>query len=141
MQFRELTSDVDLEVGYRLLSELRTGLERGEFKRVYDAARAADGYQLWGAFVQDVCVGVMGLRTLHDYVHGKHLYIDDLVVTKERRSLGVGAQFLKHAEELAAKTSCRGLRLSTGIDNNGGRKFYEREGWILRSVTFKKKFS
>jgi hypothetical protein len=32
-----------------------------------------------------------------------------------------------------------GLRLSTGVDNKDGMRFYEREHWMLRAVVFKKK--
>jgi len=37
----------------------------------------------------------MGYRLLHDFVHGRHLYIDDLVVTSRLRSSGLGAELLK----------------------------------------------
>jgi hypothetical protein len=34
---------------------------------------------------------------------------------------------------------CDGLRLCTGIENESGKRFYEREGWTLKAVAFKKK--
>lgn len=128
----------ELERSYHVLLELRTGLSRGDFKELRAAAGSADGYKLVGAYDEGECVGVMGYRVLHDFVHGKHLYIDDLVVTAKRRSKGVGAAFLTHAEEVARDLGCKGLRLCTGIDAKDAQRFYEKNGWKLRAVAYKK---
>ncbi len=45
-----------------------------------------------------------------------------------------------NAEEIAEASGCGGLRLGTGKDNSGAMKFYEREGWQMRSVAYKKYF-
>lgn len=45
------------------------------------------------------CEALMGYRVLYDYVHGKHLYIDDLVVNETSRSQGYGASMLEFAEK------------------------------------------
>ncbi len=83
----------------------------------------------------------MGFRTLFDFVHGKHLYVDDLVTAEKHRSKGIGATLLQWAETEATNTGCRGLRLCTGIQNDTAKRFYEREGWHLRAVAFKKQLS
>lgn len=49
-----------------------------------------------------------------------------------------GYQLLRHVEALLHEYKCRGLRLSTGTANEKARRFYEREGWALKSVTYKK---
>jgi hypothetical protein len=41
--------------------------------------------------------------------------------------------------DLAKELDCKGLRLCTGIENEQGKKFYERNGWSLRAVAYKKK--
>ena len=76
---------------------------------------------------------------LHDFVHGRHLYIDDLITDPRLRSRGYGAQLLRHAEELAPTLGCHNLRLCTGIENERGKGFYERAGWKLRAVVYKRK--
>ena len=83
-------------------------------------------------------VAVMGWRILHDIVHGRHLYIDDLVVTANARSQGWGARFLEHAENQARSLGCQGLRLCTGVQNTAAIKFYERQGWAPRAFALKK---
>ena len=83
--------------------------------------------------------GYMGGRIITDFVHGRHLYIDDLVVDREARSRGTGSLLLKEAEAWAGREGCRGLRLCTGVENEGAKRFYAREGWTARALAFKKK--
>lgn len=139
IQIREARSESELQSAYEILKELRKDLAWSDFQSLYQEARKADGYGLWLGFKDQSAVAVMGMRILHDYVHGKHLYIDDLVTTESVRSQGVGAEMLKFAEKFCVEKKCNLLRLSTGTENEGGKKFYAREGWTLRSVTFKKK--
>ena len=105
---------------------------------LYESAKEKDGYTLIGAYDGDSCVGVMGYRILYDFVHGKHLYVDDLVVTAAKRSSGIGAELLKFAETIAKEHACKGLRLCTGVENERGRRFYERLGWSPRALAYKK---
>ena len=78
------------------------------------------------------------MRILTDFVHGRHLYVDDLVISSAHRSKGFGANLLKFAEDEAARLRCRSLRLCTGTENHGAKRFYERESWSLKSVVYKK---
>lgn len=124
---------------FELLKELRPHLTIEQFQTIYSEARKADQFTFYGYYEGSECIGLMGVRYLHDYVHGFHLYIDDLVVTTKLQSKGIGAKLLAFAEDLARAKSCSGLRLCTGIDNEAGKKFYEREKWNLRAVAYKKK--
>ncbi len=130
------------EEAFLLLLELREKLTQTEFDATLAEAGAADGYRLVGAFVGSAerksLVGLMGYRILTDFVHGRHLYIDDLVVTRHARSGGIGAAVLSWAEKEAKRLGILRLRLCTGVDNVAGKKFYEREGWVARAVAFKK---
>jgi GNAT superfamily N-acetyltransferase len=128
-----------LERGYAVLRELRTELTLTEYAALYSEAHKRDGFVLIGAFEDDALVGVMGVRILFDFAHGKHLYVDDLVVTEAKRGSGVGAALLNKAEQIAKEKGCASLRLCTGIANDAAKKFYAREGWTLRSVAFKKR--
>lgn len=131
----------DLERCYPIMKELRTELSFNDYMEIYEQAHSADGYEIVGIESDVKVAAVMGYRVLHDYVHGKHLYIDDLVSTESQRSNGLGAQLLAFADNLAKELGCKGLRLCTGIDNELGKKFYERHNWKLRAVAYKKKLS
>ena len=138
MQIRELVTTAELEQAYPIIHELRPQLGRDDYSALYEAARACDGYSLVGLYDRDVLVAAMGLRVLHDFVHGRHLYVDDLVVTESRRANGLGARLLQYAEQRARSLGCRGLRLCTGVDHRDAQRFYERNGWSPRALAFKK---
>lgn len=136
--FKELHAIQELKIGFSVLRELRTNLNWRKFLELLRAAERDSGYRLIGAFENGDCVGIIGYRILTDFVHGRHLYIDDLVVTAKKRSNGIGAEFLWHAESLAKNFDCRMLRLCAGVANKDGIRFYERGGWHLRAHAFKK---
>lgn len=130
----------DIDSTYVLMKQLRPHISLEQFRIIFEKANKSDDYNIYGYTDQKAHIkGLIGIRTLHDYVHGKHLYIDDLVVDETCRSQGIGKKLLDFAEDLAKKNECTGLRLCTGIDNKDGMRFYERENWKQRAVVFKKK--
>lgn len=123
---------------FEVVKQLRTHLNYDQFRGLCEQAARQGGYQMDGYFEDNHCVGAIGYRVLTDLVRGQHLYIDDLVVADTHRSRGLGAELLKHAETVARERDCKSLRLCTGIQNEGGKRFYEREGWALRSIAYVK---
>ena len=138
---REVSERKDLERAFPVMKELRTHLDKEAYLSGYDEAHRNGGYKMVVIERGGEILAVMGYRILTDYVHGRHLYVDDLVTTKDHRSAGHGARLLKFAENEARQLGCSGLRLCTGIENEAGKKFYEREGWALRAVAYKKKLT
>jgi ribosomal protein S18 acetylase RimI-like enzyme len=135
-----VSGEVELQRCYPLMKELRPHLNLEEFLSIYRDAHVSDGYEIVAVENENQILALMGYRFLTDYVRGRHLYIDDLVITQKIRSQGLGAELLKLAESIAKKNDCASLRLCTGIENERGVKFYERNGWRKRSFAFVKKW-
>jgi GNAT superfamily N-acetyltransferase len=129
----------ELERCFSVMKELRPHLSYDEFVAIYDESHLADGYEIVAIQNEGRILAAMGYRFLTDYVRGKHVYVDDLVSTEDARSQGLGAELLKVAESIAAKAGCKALRLCTGIDNERGIKFYDRNGWTKRAYAYSKK--
>ena len=135
---REVDLPQELSQCYEVLKELRSGLSLEDFHLVYSQAKERDQFTLVAIFRGRECIAVMGLRVLYDFIHGKHLYIDDLVVTETQRSKGLGKNLLGYAELLASQQACNGLRLCTGSAALSAQDFYQANGWESRAVVFKK---
>lgn len=135
---RELRTAGALRTGFTVLRELRPHLSFRDFMRVYRHAQRTDRYSVAALFIEEACVAVMGYRVLVDCAHGRHLYVDDLVTSAAFRGKGLGAKLLKYAETKAGALRCKSLRLCVGVENEGGKRFYEREGWRARSIAYKK---
>lgn len=126
---------------FSLMKELRAHLSLEDFLQLYQNANEKDQYSIVTIEIEKQIVALMGYRILYDFVHGKHLYIDDLVTSEKFRSKGLGAILLKYADSVAIENKCKGIRLCTGIENEKGKKFYLHNGMKERAVVFKKAIS
>lgn len=131
----------DLERCYPVMKELRPHLSFDDYISIYNESHTADGYEIVAVEEKGQILAVMGYRFLSDYVRGKHVYVDDLVSTEKARSQGLGAELLKLAEKIAESNGCKSLRLCTGIENERGVKFYDRNGWTKRAFAYTKKLA
>jgi GNAT superfamily N-acetyltransferase len=84
---------------------------------------------------------VIGLASLYaDIVsirYGPRCWLQDLVVTKPRRSGTVGKQLLDAATAWAKERGCTHLELSSGDARVDAHRFYMREG-MVRSSCFQR---
>lgn len=123
------------------MKELRPHLSFDEYLTIYDEAHRQNGFEIVAIEEDGQVLEVMGYRILSDYVRGRHVYVDDLVSTETVRSKGLGADLLRYAEKTARDHGCKTLRLCTGIENDRGARFYEKNGWIKRAFAYTKKLS
>lgn len=130
---------IELEKCFPVMKELRPHLNLTDYLSIYEQSHKSDGYEIVAVEEGGKVLAVMGYRILFDYVRGKHIYIDDLVSTEMARSKGLGAELLKYAEGVAKELDCKSLRLCTGIENERGVKFYEKNGWTKRAYAYTKK--
>ncbi len=137
MEFNEIKSLDQARNIYPLIKELREHLDEETFLKLFALAQSESAYQLLAAYEGSECLGLMGFRFLTDFVHGRHLYIDDLGVSEAHRSRGLGRQFLEKAKQIAAQNGCQRLRLCTGLQNEKAKTFYEKNGWDLKAVVYK----
>lgn len=131
--------EADLKRCYPVMKELRPHLSFEDYLSIYKQAHASDGFEIVAIENSEGILAIMGYRFLSDYVRGRHVYVDDLVSTERARSQGLGAELLKYAEKVAAESGCKSLRLCTGIENERGITFYNRNGWTKRAFAYTKK--
>lgn len=129
----------ELEKCFPVVKELRPQLSFEEYLEIYNEAHSKDSYEIVAIESEGKILAVMGYRVLSDFVRGKHIYVDDLVSSEAVRSKGLGAQLLKYAESVAESMGCKSLRLCTGIENERGVQFYEKNGWTKRAYVYTKK--
>jgi ribosomal protein S18 acetylase RimI-like enzyme len=77
-----------------------------------------------------------GYRITENLVHGKFLYVDDLVSDKTERSRGYGAKLLDKLKEEGRARGCKKLVLDTGLDNALAHRFYYRQGLLAQALRF-----
>lgn len=65
--------------------------------------------------------------------HADEFYVATLSVLPEYRGMGIGGHLLRHAFRLTLEQVCTHCTLHVNADNEGGIRFYERNGFIKDS--------
>ncbi len=73
-------------------------------------------------------------RSIRD---GWRCWLQDLVVTSDKRSTGVGASLLAAAADWARDHGCTHVDLASGLARKDAHRFYEREGMLKASYDFR----
>lgn len=109
----------------------------GETPRAADGARATadallgpgSGCDAVLAWQGDRAVGFATVTLLHPALTAQGtLFMKDLFITADMRGSGLGAAFLRHLAEHAARLGCARFDWTAENDNPGAVKFYEAFG-------------
>jgi GNAT superfamily N-acetyltransferase len=138
---RHAESEQEVAACFPVMAQLRPHLaDAAEFvARV--ARQRAEGYRLLAAWRDDVAVALAGYRTEENLIHGRFLYVDDLVAAETARRQGLGAQLLDAVAAEGRKLGCRRLVLDTALDNVLGHRFYYRQGLLARALRFSREIA
>ncbi|QKJ87627.1 GNAT family N-acetyltransferase [Paramixta manurensis] len=98
--------------------------------------QSAQGYRLFAAHHAGQVIGVAGYRELENFLYGRFIYLDDLVVAESARNLGVGQKLIEAVRHEAKRLHCAYLVLDTGLANCCAQKFYFRHGFLSRGLHF-----
>jgi GNAT superfamily N-acetyltransferase len=83
---------------------------------------------------------LVGLCTAYDDIEsvrfGRRVWVEDLAVHPDRRSLGIGKQLLDEAKRWARSQGATHLELDSAETRADAHRFYERERPASRSVCF-----
>jgi GNAT superfamily N-acetyltransferase len=135
---RHAASSEDLAACFPVIVQLRPFLgDAIEWQeRVSSMARA--GYRVLAAWDGGRATAVAGYRVMENLIHGRFVYVDDLVTADGRRGEGLGALLLKEVARIGVEARCRRLVLDTAAANTSARRFYAREGLLDVVVGFVK---
>ncbi|MGQ0846723.1 MAG: GNAT family N-acetyltransferase [Sporichthyaceae bacterium] len=109
-----------------VLLELRPHLRPEDFVAIY-AEGHPQGLRFTAGYSDGECVVVAGWRVIALTHHGRKLYVDDLVTSSAKRSLGAGKAMLEHLAEVARAAGCRVIDLDSGTHRLDAHRFYCRE--------------
>jgi len=133
---RLATTDAEIVRCFPVMQQLRPHLHPDGFvARV--RAMQTEGFAL--AFLEDdagTARAVAGFRVMDMLVHGRTLYVDDLVTDAESRSLGYGRQLLDWLVARAQAQGCQMFSLDSGTHRHEAHHFYFRQRMRIYSYHF-----
>lgn len=128
--------EAEIALCYPLMRQLRPHLASAEELARRWRRQSADGYRILALWAGSAPVALAGYRVTESLIHGRFLYVDDLVAEQAERSRGHGARLMDELKARGAALGCAKLVLDTGLDNALGHRFYYRQGLLAMALRF-----
>jgi GNAT superfamily N-acetyltransferase len=95
-------------------------------------------YTVYVALAGDVIIGAFSLLIMDNLAHGgaPSGIVEDVVVHRNWRGLGVGKQMMRFAMEQCRKANCYKLSLSSNLQRTAAHQFYEALGFQRHGYSF-----
>jgi ribosomal protein S18 acetylase RimI-like enzyme len=128
--------ETEIAACFPLMRQLRPHLTSADDFAERFRRQSANGYRLVALWSDRGPQALAGYRVTENLVHGRFLYVDDLVVDVNARSRGHGARLITHLGNEARSFGCAKLVLDTALDNTLGHRFYYRQGLLATALRF-----
>lgn len=141
-RIEELTSEAELREAHPVMEQLRP-IDEETFLDLVDRMRREESYRLFA--LRDGSDGeIRGLVTLEvrtNLYHGKHVWVQELVVDEPYRSEGYGSRMLEWVAGWADDRDCSRIELASGLWREDAHEFYEQNEMEEYCYTFKMELS
>ncbi len=138
---RHAETDAEVAACYPVMALLRPHLTGTDELTARVARQRKAGYRILAAWRAGAPVALAGYRTEENLIHGRFVYVDDLVTAEGERNRGLGALLLDAVAAEGRKLGCDKLVLDTALDNVDAHRFYHREGLRSRALRFSRPIS
>lgn len=129
-------NEADIPLCYPLIRQLRPHIPSAEaFAKRWRRQREA-GYRILALWSNGHPQALAGFRVTENLIHGRFLYVDDLITDADARAHGYGACLMDRLKAEAVAQGCDKLVLDTGLDNVLAHRFYYRQGLLARALRF-----
>lgn len=130
----------DLDSVFELLNELyENKIEYSKFAQKYKESLKDSNFYGIVAIKEYKVVGVLISRVINRLAKKKNiLFIDDLIINKKYRNIGIGKLLIQNANTYAISKDCGALELTSMIQNVNAHRFYENNGFEKKQYKFKK---
>lgn len=84
------------------------------------------------------CIGVVGARVIRKLHYGKVIEIEDFMIDRAKRGIGVGKMLIRWVEFQATLFGCKNIVSTLETKRLESQRIYAREGFILDGFFFRK---
>ena len=135
MELREITTKEEMLKNFELLKEMYPSLTMEEYASELDVM-LPHNYTQVGVFENNECIGLSGIWIGSKLWCGKYMELDNVVVSNNHRSKGIGKIIFEYAEQKAHAIGCTMLALDSYSDNFKAHKFFYGQGYVPRGFHF-----
>ncbi len=142
MQIKEIQNREEIIETFKVLVQIYSDLQEESY--VEDILNMMQrGYKMAGVFDSDEsgpinCIGVVGIRIIRKLHYGKAVEIEDFMIDREKRGIGVGKMLMRWVEWQAANFGCHNIIGILETKRLESQKIFSREKFTLDGFFFKK---
>ncbi len=109
-----------------------------EAKSTFDKMQSYPNYKIYIARFDGKTVGTFSLLIMDNLAHlGKSSgIVEDVVVAKDMRSMGVGKKMMEYAMKICKENKCYKMCLSSNLKREAAHRFYENLGFKKHGYSF-----
>ena len=136
VELRYVDQEDDVWTCYPLIRQLRPHLDSEQAFLLRWQHQSTQGYRLLVLWHGTQPVGLAGFRVQDNLVHGRFVYVDDLVIDASCRSRGYGKILMARLKAEAKLLGCARLLLDAAMSNTLGHRFYYHQGLLATALRF-----
>lgn len=134
MKIIHLNNKLEMDTSFPIILELYPEMTLDAYQKMIQ--EMTDNYGQIQVWENDQLVGVSGYWIGTKLWCGRYLEMDNVVVSSQSRSKGVGKLMCDYLTELAIEKKCNMMCLDAYTDNFGAGKFYINQGFVPRGFHF-----
>ena len=143
MQIKEILARGEIFETFHVLKQIYENLDRETY--VEDVLNMMQcGYSMAAVFEESdnvenvLCIGVVGIRIVHNLQHKKAIEIEDFMIDRKKRGIGVGKMLIRWVEWQALNFNCKNIIGNLKTKRLESQKIFAREGFVLDGFFFSK---
>jgi len=144
MQIKEIQTREDIASTYKVLRQIYDDLIENTY--VDDILNMMQrGYKMAAVFEDNAiengrCIGVIGIRIIRKLRFAKAIEIEDFMIDRAKRGIGVGKMLIRWIEWQAAIFGCQNIVGSLETKRQESQKIFSRERFLIDGLFFKKTY-
>lgn len=142
MQIREIQNREEINQTLAVLLQIYDELDKAHYTDSI-LHMMEHGYKMAAVFEDSAvengrCIGVVGVRVVHKLQYGKVLEIEDFMIDRQKRGIGVGKILLRWVDWQAAVFKCTNIIGDLETKRQESQRIFSREKFIVDGFMFRK---
>lgn len=139
MQIKELSGKEEILRSFAVMSQIYEDISLESY--VEDILNMMQrGYRMAAVFegqdMETKCIGAIGIRIARRLQYGKVLEIEDFMICRQKRGIGVGKMLIRWAEWQAANFDCTKILATLDTKRIESHKILSREHFLMEGFKF-----
>ncbi len=142
MQIKELNNKTEIDKTFKVMSQIYNDLEEKSYTGDI-LTMIQNGYKMAAIFEdkevdKGQCIGVVGVKVARKMQYKRVLEIEDFMICRQKRGIGVGKMLIRWVEWQAMNFNCDKIICSLGTERIESHKILSRENFLMDGFKFSK---